>query len=334
MMLVPKPLLGAAARAFRGWRDPYVPSLAQIVVTRRCNLSCGYCNEYDDFSPPVPLETLKERLDKLADLGTVVVTLTGGEPMIHPQVHEVVAHAVSRGMVCTSITNGYPLTRTWIERLNAAKLTLMQISVDNVEPNEMSQKSWARLKGRMQLLAEHAEFSVNVNAVLGSCTPDETRLVVAEVERMGFYMTVGLLHDGDGQLDGGLVGIEDLPAFYEEIHARSKKSIFHAAGEGWEREMLLTGRSDWRCRAGARYLYIDEDGLVSYCSQWRGRPGTPLLEYARDDLVREYHTPKPCVSSCTVGCVRRASALDQRRPQRAAEETDCYPRRCRSLITR
>ena len=39
------------------------PVEAQLIVTRRCNLSCGYCSEYDNFSAPVPLETLKERID-------------------------------------------------------------------------------------------------------------------------------------------------------------------------------------------------------------------------------------------------------------------------------
>lgn len=314
-MLLPKPLLGAARRTLRAYRDPYTPVLAHLVVTRRCNLACGYCNEYDDFSPPVPLEDLKARLDKLAELGTVMVTLTGGEPLIHPQADEVVAHSVGLGMACTAITNGYPLTRKWIERLNKAKLTLLQISIDNVDPNEMSQKSWSRLKARLELLRQYAKFSVNVNAVLGSCTAEETRLVAEEVQQLGFYMTVGLLHDTEGQLDAGLVGTEQLPGFYRELRQQSKKSIFHQMGEGWEDQMLRDGEARWKCRAGCRYLYIDEGGTVSYCSQWRSQPAIALADYSREDLVREFHTPKACADHCTVGCVRRVSAVDERRPQ-------------------
>ena len=317
MLLLPKPLGGALRRVVRALRDPYVPWLAHLVVTRRCNLACGYCNEYDDFSPPIPLAELVARLDRLADLGTVVVTLTGGEPMLHPQVSEVIAHAVGRGMVCTAITNGYPLTRQRIEQLNQARLTLLQISIDNVEPNEISQKSWSRLRSRLELLRDHARFAVNVKAVLGSCVPDETRLVAREVHELGFYMTVGLMHDGEGQLDAGLVGRERLPSFYEEMVNVARKSWFHPFGEGWERAMLHAGQAEWTCRAGGRYLYVDESGRVSYCSQWRGVPGIPLAEYSRALLERHYHTAKPCASSCTIGCVRRASSLDQRRRQRA-----------------
>src|SRR3954468_18398578 len=68
------------------------PVLAQIVVTRRCNLSCGYCYEYDKVSKPVPLEILKSRINELKRLKTVFVTLNGGEPLLHPQICELVRY--------------------------------------------------------------------------------------------------------------------------------------------------------------------------------------------------------------------------------------------------
>src|SRR5919206_438665 len=83
------------------------PVLAHIIPMRRCNLACGYCNEYDKVSQPVPLEVMRRRLDKLADLGTSVVTISGGEPMMHPQIYELVAHIRQRGMIAGLITNGF-----------------------------------------------------------------------------------------------------------------------------------------------------------------------------------------------------------------------------------
>lgn len=317
-MLVPRPLTGALARAGRVLLQPYTtPSHVQFVVTRRCNLACGYCNEYDHVSKPVPLEELKTRLDKLADLGTLVLTLTGGEPLMHPEVHRVIGHAVKRGMVCTSITNGYCITEKRVKRLNEAGLTLLQISIDNLEPNETSQKSWSMIKPRLRILAEHATFPTNVNAVLGSCTKDQTRLLVNEIQEMGFYMTVQMLHDEQGQLDPGLIG-DELSDFYEEIQKKLRKSWFHRFGEGWERQMLRDGRAPWKCRAGSRYLYIDEDGYVNYCSQRRGEPGILLADYTRDHLRREFFARKGCEAQCTIGCVRRASAVDEWRAYDAA----------------
>jgi MoaA/NifB/PqqE/SkfB family radical SAM enzyme len=218
-------------------------------------------------------------------------------------------------MVVTSITNGYPINKTWVRRFNDAQLTLLQVSVDNIEPNDLSQKSWSRLKRKLELLRDHAEFGVNVNAVLGSCTSDETRTLVQEVRNMGFYQTVGLMHDENGKIDSGLVGDDALPAIHAEITRMSRKSVFHHFGEGWETRMLKEGIAPWKCRAGARYLYVDEQGIVSTCSQRRGKPGIPLIDYNREHLVYEWHVPKGCDHRCTIGCVPRASSIDEWRSQ-------------------
>ncbi|MGB9103241.1 MAG: radical SAM protein, partial [Terriglobales bacterium] len=58
------------------------PVLAHIILMRRCNLSCSYCNEYDAVSKPVAMETIFQRIDKLASLGTTIVTISGGEPLL------------------------------------------------------------------------------------------------------------------------------------------------------------------------------------------------------------------------------------------------------------
>jgi MoaA/NifB/PqqE/SkfB family radical SAM enzyme len=79
--------------------------LAHIIPMRRCNLACGYCNEYDQVSKPVPLDVMKKRLDKLAELGTSIVTISGGEPMMHRTWWDV--SASGRGDDRRLISNGY-----------------------------------------------------------------------------------------------------------------------------------------------------------------------------------------------------------------------------------
>src|ERR1041384_3206582 len=85
------------------------PVLAQIVVTRRCNLSCGYCYEYDKVSKPVPFEELKARIDALKRLKTVFITLKGGEPVLHPQIAEVVRYVAECGMIPMINSNAHAL---------------------------------------------------------------------------------------------------------------------------------------------------------------------------------------------------------------------------------
>jgi len=71
MILQRKPAM--SSRIFSRFR--YSPFLAQMVVIRRCNLSCGYCSEFDKTSDPVPFEILEKRLEKLKELGTFGISL-------------------------------------------------------------------------------------------------------------------------------------------------------------------------------------------------------------------------------------------------------------------
>ncbi len=290
----------------------YNPLLAQVVVTRRCNLSCGYCNEYDSVSPPVPLPDLLERVDRLAALRTASITFTGGEPLLHPELDQAVRVARGHGMIVTTITNGFRLTRDWIERLNDAGLQGMQISVDNLEPDEVSMKSLASVENKLALLARHARFKVNVNSVLG-ISEERTQDVVA-VARVaashGLQHSVGVLHDHSGILKPLSAG--QMQA-YRQV-TRISPSLVHGLNYRLFQKNLMQGRpNDWKCRAGARYLYVTEDGRVHWCSQQRGHPDIPLAQYSREDIRRQFHTPKSCSPTCTLSCVHQMSMFDRYR---------------------
>ncbi len=283
------------------------PIMAHIIPIRRCNLSCTYCNEYDDFSPPVPKDVMIGRINRLADLGTSILTLSGGEPMLHPDLDEIIAAMRRRGVIAGMITNGYLLMPDRIKRLNEAGLDHMQISIDNVKPDDVSKKSLKVLDKKLQMLAEHAEFHVNINSVVGGGIhdPNDALVVGKRALELGFSATVGIIHDGDGQLRP--LG-ERERAVYHEMKAMENR---HFARLNFFQDAIAQGKpNNWRCRAGARYMYICEDGLVHYCSQQRGYPGTPLEKYTVEDIRREYLTEKSCAPYCTVSCVHYVSYFD------------------------
>src|SRR5207253_3014542 len=114
----------------RGFVHTAHPLLVQIIPIRRCNIDCGYCNEYDKVSPPVPADLLKRRIDTLKRLGTSVVAFSGGEPMLHPDLDDLIRHIRARGMMAGLITNGYYLVPKRIRELNDAGLDFLQISID------------------------------------------------------------------------------------------------------------------------------------------------------------------------------------------------------------
>lgn len=311
--------LRGAAMAARALSSTDHPLLAHIIPMRKCNLACTYCNEFDAVSKPVPMEEMFRRIDKLGSLGTAVVTISGGEPLLHPELDDVIRRIRANGMIAGLITNGYFLMPDRIQRLNRAGLEWLQISIDNVNPDDVSKKSLKVLDKKLQFLAEHAEFHVNINSVVGGgiSNPQDALTIGRRAIELGFSSTVGIIHDGSGQLQP--LGEEERRV-YNEMKSWGKRSFtrIHAFQDNIAQGLP----NDWRCRAGARYLYICEDGLVHYCSQQRGYPGVPLAAYTRDDMRREYLSEKGCAPNCTVSCVHQVSIFDNwRAPQHPAPQS-------------
>ena len=128
---------------------------------------------------------------------------------------------------------------------------------------------------------------------------------------LGFESTIGIIHDGDGQLKP--LEDEEAQVYFamtapQEDQLRAIRQVPGSHRQGQP--------NDWRCRAGSRYLYICEDGLVHYCSQQRGYPAFRSPNTRRDDVKREFLTAKSCAPHCTIGCVHRISYIDHwRAPQ-------------------
>jgi MoaA/NifB/PqqE/SkfB family radical SAM enzyme len=286
------------------------PMDAQLIVTRRCNLSCGYCSEYDNFSDPVPLADLKERIDALHRLGSANITLLGGEPLMHPDVAEIVRYAGRKANV-SIVTNGFLLRNRAIQALNEAGLNNLTVSIDtlNADPTRYIQKSLRSLRTRLERLQRLARFDVHVTAVLCESSKDDFRRLVQEVQSFGFRMSVNLIHNAKGY-----VAIQGQPYLdlYEDFYQNGKPFTFIDYEYG---KALLQGQTpEWKCRAGSRYLYVDEHGNVQLCASQLGRLVKPIAEYTAADLKEQSSTYKGCEEGCSVGCAFRCSLVDDDKP--------------------
>lgn len=297
-------------------RISYSPFYTQLVVIRKCNLSCGYCNEYDTTSNPVPKEDLKARLRKLKELGSFSVCLTGGEPTMHPDLQELIRYSryEAKFLKTAMITNGFYLTPDYIKGLNEAGLQAMQISIDGVEPNETSIKVLKSIEKKLGFLRDHAEFDVIVSGVIGACPPQESFEVIKTAKEMGFIPRVLLLHGPDGQVK---LTQEELDV-YEKLKTMIPKSLYDFGNRDFREKMIAGEDASFKCRSGSRYLYVNEFGDVQWCSQTPDLFKKPLMEYTKADLKEQFYTYKPCQDTCSLGCVRSSSNVDNWRSQKSA----------------
>src|SRR5438876_10575736 len=217
--------------------------LAHIIPTRKCNLACGYCNEYNDFSPPIATDEMVRRIDRLAFLKTAIVTISGGEPLLHPEIETIIKRIRHHGMIAGIITDGYLLTPKKIAALNEAGLEHLQISIDNTQPDEVSMKSLKVLDKKLEYLAEFAEFAVNINSVIGGGirNPEDAEIITRRAVELGFSNSLGIIHDGNGSVKP-LNRREE--RVYQEIKTYGKQSYSRFY---WFQENLARGNpNDWR----------------------------------------------------------------------------------------
>ncbi|HEX7049698.1 MAG TPA: radical SAM protein [Longimicrobiales bacterium] len=275
----------------------------QLIVTRRCNLACGYCNEFDQVSKPVPYDELVRRMDHLTDvLGVTIMDFLGGEPLLHPRIADLVAHARRKGCWTNIITNGLLLSERMVRSLNEAGLDSMCVSIDRINPTDFTHKGLRPLRRKLRALREHATFQVETNTVLCEETLDEFETLVLELKRLGFPVRCGVRHyEGRMTLNGRL---------------REKLEWFHAHFRHWRiapmmelHRARMDGESpEWKCTGGYKFLYVDEFGTVKACSQVSLRAPRNVLEMTPADLkANDYH--KPCEKDCGVSCVIQTSLI-------------------------
>lgn len=289
------------------------PIEAQLIVTRRCNLSCGYCTEYDHVSELIPLKVLKNRIDALHRLQVANITLLGGEPLLHPQIADVVAYAGSQAQVSIT-TNGFLLSEKLIESLNDAGLDNMQVSIDALYPDSSgcTRKSIKSVAPTLERLRRLARFGVHVNIVLCESSKDQFMDLLEHLRKFGFFISVGLVHNNRGTV---AINGSDYLDLWEHLFHKCAPISFVEYEYG--KQLLGGQRPVWQCRAGARYLYVDEFGNTQYCSAQRGRLNKPIMSYTRQDIRRHSGTYKGCEAGCSLFCGYRSSQVDNALPSMA-----------------
>lgn len=278
----------------------------QLIVTRRCNLACGYCNEFDKVSRPVEFETLTARMDHLVrNLGVTIMDFLGGEPLLHPRIADLVAHAHELGCWTNVITNGFLLSDQLVHKLNIAGLDSMAVSIDRITPTDFTHKGLVPLRKKLARLKQHARFRVEVNVVLCEETLDEFEDVVEEIKRIGFPVRCGVRHyQGRMELSGELIAkFEWFQQNFQHWRIAPMLDLHRAR---------LTGQAkEWKCAGGYKFLYVDEFGTVRACSQVSLKEPVNVMHMTRQHLkANDCH--KNCEKECGVSCVIQTSLMTQK----------------------
>ena len=318
------PLASSLAASLRyGWRGARLltgflrgrPIHCIVQVSNRCNLTCGFCSFWERPAHPrdeMTVEDFEGISAKLAEAGSMVVSIEGGEPLLRPDIVEIV-RAFARYHHPILFTNGWRVTETLARELWDAGLTEIGVSIDYADPQRHdahrgAQATFAaavRALGVLRDTAPHGPRQVAVMTVLMQDNLDQFEDLLRLSAQHGVTHQCTLLSTGgDGRAEAGhAVPGAGLGARLLELKARYPHFIsFSGYLEGVDG--FLAGQVRTPCWAGTRFLNIDHLGEVSPCIEKlhlragniRREPWSVIAARLRG--LEEPRTCTDCYTSC------------------------------------
>jgi MoaA/NifB/PqqE/SkfB family radical SAM enzyme len=297
--------LSAAPRVFDA-----LPIWAQINVTWKCNLSCGYCTEYDNDKGHVPYADVIARIDKCKDLGVKHTDLIGGEPLLHPEILPLMRHIRARGMTTGMTTNGFLLTRDMLEALLDAGAGRIQISVDSLSPTAASPKSLKTLQPKIEMVAKRGLWFY-VASVICDETIDQVQDLAQFCFDLGVPVFFAVVHHR-----GHIVVGTSTARYLEKVRwLREQKRAGRPVSNPYYLidyyEKVLSGQPfSWKCQGGQKAFYVSPEGNFHYC--YHTDPIGPFADVTRAQ-IKANHGAKGCEDGCGVDCMVRTSLPFSRR---------------------
>lgn len=137
-----------------------------FIITSKCNLSCPYCFRINSKTDYISLDNFEKSVNVLKKLGTRIINITGGEPLLHPHWREFIDMCNSVDMTTNLITNGMLLN---LDEVILSKLNILTISCDGIEENTRN-RAWEQYEKGLYILKKYQKkkypFHLKINTVV------------------------------------------------------------------------------------------------------------------------------------------------------------------------
>ncbi len=260
-----------------------------VELTYRCNLDCFFCyNDVGLGGTPLTTDQWLAFFRDLAAMQVLNLTLSGGEPLAHPEFFRLGSTARDLGFAVRIKTNGHAITRSVARRLKDEvdpfnlDVSLHGASAATHDRQTRVPGSFTRLLANLQIMRAEG-LRVRANCTLTRWNEDELEALFALADRLGLTLTVSPQvsprDDGDRAPLGiapspaGIATLYRLLAEQRRVRVADEDPAPQAACSGEHLPSLTTKN----CGAGSGGVAVDPMGNVLPCVQWR-RPVGNLHE--------------------------------------------------------
>ena len=309
-------------RIFRRMRAKN-PTFISFNVANRCNEACPMCSVWREPGPELPVPELERIFADLKRFGLMVVELSGGEPLLRPDIFEIFGLLDRLGFLYTMTTNGTVVTADVLEGVRRGKgLLQLAVSLDSLDP-----AVYARLRGRdllplvlrnlEALAAARLPRPVKLNQTVSRHNFRETLTLLRYAQERRFYLSVFPVNTGHGFAHRAADPLYDATAAEREEMAALFRELARLRREGhplWEYSGFyelaadyVLGKGTGLCDAGALYVDLRADGGLSVCIDQpafadlrRESVADAWPRIARQqERIRSCAADTPCCYTCT-----------------------------------
>lgn len=306
-----------------------VPLTVSLTITNRCNYKCIYCYGayYDRVDKDVPLKSWLDLIDELAGMGTKMIHLGGGEPLLRNDIDQIIAKVKDHDMICRINTNG-ALIPEKIDKLR--RVDSICVSLDGNEAANDRNRGEGTFKeiiagikcSKANGISTHVSATVTTNSIEAA---DEVLALATEI---GFTVEFGLPYEQT-------TTNKDIPAvkIYDETMRSFLRKILKYKAEGYpifysdstyeyalnwpvsyDKKLLFEGEvpADFKiieCYMGRYMCFVDGDGLVYPCGQLIGQfPALNFMEVGFKKAWENLEKNKKC-KTCYCPCFTEFNQL-------------------------
>lgn len=320
-----------AIRTWKTWGKPYFqsrwhsddlrPLIPYLFTDWKCNYDCHYCWSYNNKVKGMTEEVARRSIDWLHSIGSRVLALMGGEPLLRPNfIHKIVYHSARKDIFVYLPTNGRLMTPDIIDRLGDAGIANVNLAVDSVKDRKALPKSLETIRPQFEYLVKQQRkfgYTVMFNINITRINMDD----VKELTHIGHDMGIACdfhinespmmeqthfkhLDENDTYLrPDDWDKVDELLDWVEEQRDAGIKVINPKMHLKDMRKLMRGAVPPWGCRAGQNSLIIRTDGTLAPCfpmysatHDW-GTIEKPKFEVAQLDEMKK-ECSKHCLSTC------------------------------------
>ena len=254
--------LGQGISPAKEVRQKYLTETAQIEITNKCNLSCLHCfnNSGEPLSDELTTEEICSLIDVLSSMGVHRLTLTGGEPLVHPDLFEIVEHARKAPMTVTIFTNGTLITEEHVEKFKKVGVKVA-VSVDSC--NEQTHDTFRGKKGALKrtlqgiTLLRAAGLSVTVSVSLSQLNKNEL------VDTLKYFREHNLTDYQVAEVSTSGRGLDEVVITPEEYYQVLVEQLTYE--KGVKKVKGLAPKREDGCGIAQSLIYVKADGTILPC---------------------------------------------------------------------